>query len=371
MINQLGSIGFSNLTDYQNNIIKDITQTIEYYSLSDVRKALPIRYLKLQQSDNTDDETSVMQKLYNSTFYAYHLTPVLENQMITPTLQDDETKQGITSNSMGEMVITSISKPIPGDLFNYYIGNHQGLKNMQVEVFKVIDVQFLRTSASLNLYRIQYETALIEESKLKISKSFFWYNGFRRYYSIQYFINMKKIESKELITIINKYYKPEWSIVYDFSLTPEVNLKLNKTLLFIKYNEPSNSTDLPLILINGFDPSKIEDPSIVSNTTEFIGFEREDIWYINPNYIEDPTKEWSWYNDKIPNELAKAVWDLFESYKPFIFYKDLDRSQEEDINIELYHDVEINHFGTVLKEKDLKSILDMGNKYPGYKEEVK
>ena len=60
MINQLGSIGFSNLTDYQNNIIKDITQTIEYYSLSDVRKALPIRYLKLQQSDNTDDETSVM-----------------------------------------------------------------------------------------------------------------------------------------------------------------------------------------------------------------------------------------------------------------------------------------------------------------------
>ena len=369
MTNQLGKIGFSNLSDYQKTIITDITQTIEYYSISDVRKALPIRYLKLQQSDNTDDETSVMQKLYNSTFYAYHLTPVLENQMITPTLQDDETKQGITSNSQGEMVLMSISKPIPGDLFNYYIGNHQGLKDMQTEVFRVSDVQFLRTSAGLNLYRITYETALIEESKLYIPKSFFWYNDFRKYFSIKYISQMQMNSSKDLVKQLMKYYKPEWSIVYDYNLTKEVNLKINKVLLFIKHNEPSNSTSLPLILLNGFNPSKIQDPTIISQTEEFIGFQREDVWYPNPNYIPDPTVEWKWENDKLPNELAKIVWDIFENYKPFIFYKELDREQEEDTNIELYQDVEINHFGTYLKNVNLNSTLEMGRKYEGYKEE--
>ena len=366
MINDLGKIGFSNLSDYQNNMITNITQTIEYYSLSDVRKALPIRYLKMQQSDNTDDETSVMQKLFNSTFYAYHLTPVLENQMPTPVIQDDETKQGITSYTNGEIVMISISKPIPGDLFNYYIGNHQGLKDMQVEIFRITDVQFLRTSAGLNLYRLSYETAQIEESKLYIPKSFFWFNDFRRYYSIKYIKNMQEINSKKLITTLLKYYRPEWSIVYDFSLSQEVNLKINKVLLFLKHLEPSNSTSIPLILINGFDPSKISDPTIISSTEEYIGFSREDVWYPIPDYIEDPMKEWSWYNDKFPNELAKTVWDLFELYKPFIFYKELDRDQEEDTNIELYQDVEINHFANYLKNENLNSVIKSNKIFPGF-----
>ena len=369
MLNETGKINFSNLPDYQNTIITDITQTIEYYALGDMRKALPIRYLKLQQSDNTDDETSVMQKLYNSTFYAYHLTPVLENQMISPSLLDDETKQGITSFSQGEMTLMAISKPIPGDLFNFYLKNHQGLKDMQMEIFKVTDVQFLRTQANLNLYKIQYETAPIEESKLLIPKSFFWYNDFRRYYSTKYMGSMQIINSQSLIKILQKWYRPEWSIVYDFALTQEVNLKLNKVLLFIKYNEPSNSTGIPLILLNGFDPSKINEPYIISSSDEnYIGFQKEDVWYINPDYIPDPTKEWTWYDDKTPNELAKAVWDLMENYKPFIFYKELDRSQESDVNLSLYQDVEINHFAQTLKTKNNDSVNDMMTVYDNYKE---
>ena len=371
MINDLGKIGFSNLSDYQNNMITNITQTIEYYSLSDVRKALPIRYLKMQQSDNTDDETSVMQKLFNSTFYAYHLTPVLENQMPTPVIQDDETKQGITSYTNGEIVMISISKPIPGDLFNYYIGNHQGLKDMQVEMFRITDVQFLRTSAGLNLYRLSYETAQIEESKLYIPKSFFWYNDFRKFFSIKYITNMQSINKRHLVAEILKWYKPEWSIVYDFNLTKEVNLKLNQVLLFIKANEPSNSTNIPLILLNGFDPLKIKDPNVISSSNEpYIGFTREDVWYPNPNYIPDPTKIWEWTDDKIPNQLAKAIWDLLELYKPFIFYKDLDRDQEDDININLYHDVEINHFANKLKEINQASVNKLGESFIGYKENL-
>lgn len=367
MLTELGKISFSNLTEYQNTIINDITQTIEYYAISDMRKALPIRYLKLQQSDNTDDETSVMQKLYNSTFYAYHLTPVLENQMITPVLQDDETKQGITSFSQGEMVMLAISKPIPGDLFNFYLKNHQGLKDSETEIFKITDVQFMRTQANLNLYRIQYETAPIVESKLLIPKAFFWYNDFRRFYSIKFMGNMQNINSQILLKTINKYYRPEWSIVYDFALTQEVNLKLNKVLLFIKYKEPSNSTNIPLILLNGFDPSKITEPYIVSTTNEnFIGFQREDVWYPNPNYILDPTVAWDWTNDKIPNELAKAVWDLMENYKPFIFYKEFDRSQETDTNLSLYQDVEINNFADKLKTQNNDSVVNLETIYKGY-----
>ena len=367
MLTNLGKISFSNLSEYQNTIINDITQSIEYYAIGDMRKALPIRYLKLQQSDNTDDETSVMQKLYNSTFYAYHLTPVLENQMITPVLQDDETKQGITSFSQGEMVMLAISKPIPGDLFNFYIKNHQGLKDSEPEIFKITDVQFMRTQANLNLYRIQYETAPITESKLLIPKAFFWYNDFRRFYSIKFMGNMQNINSQILLKTINKYYRPEWSIVYDFALTQEVNLKLNKVLLFIKYKEPSNSTNIPLILLNGFDPSKIVEPYIISTTDEnYIGFQREDVWYPNPDFIFDPNVTWDWTNDKLPNELAKAVWDLMENYKPFIFYKELDRSQETDVNLSLYQDVEINHFADKLKTQNNNSVVDLENIYKGY-----
>lgn len=325
----------------------------------------------MQQSDNTDDETSVMQKIYNNTFYAYHLTPVLENQMISPTVQDDETKQGITSNSMGEMVIISISQPLPGDLFNFYLDNHYGLKDMETEVFKITDVQFLRTSANLNLYRVSYETAPIEESKLYIPKSFFWFNDFRRFYSTRFLPNMQIINSRDLLKIIKKYYRPEWSIVYDFNLSQEVNLKLNKVLSFIKFNEPSNSTGIPLILLNGFDPSKIEEPYIIptNSTKEYIGFNREDVWYINPNYIPNPNVTWSWELDRLPNELAKAVWDLMENYKPFIFYKELDRSQEEDVNLNLYHDVEINEFTKELKTLNNNSVNTLSKTFSKYQEE--
>ena len=369
MLNELGKISFHGLNDYQNVIIKDITQTIEYYAISDTRKALPIRYLKLQNSDNTDDETSVLQKAFNSTFYAYHLTPVLENQMINPTLQDDETKQGITSNSMGEMVMLAISQPLPNDLFNFYVEKHQGLKDMETEVFKITDVQFLRTSAGLNLYRCQYETAQIEESKLYIPKAFFWYNEFRRFYSISYISNMQQIASGNLLKIIKQYYRPEWSIIYDFALTQEVNLKLNKILLFIKYYEPSNSTLIPLVLLNGFRPDKIKEPFVPENSVideESIGFAREDVWYPNSNYVYDASVSWAWENDKLPNELAKAVWDLMNLYKPFIFYKEFDRSQETNVNTNIYHDVEIDHFNKILKSKNINSIDQLSTVFSGY-----
>lgn len=364
ILNNLGQVGFGNLTDYQAGIIKDITQTIEYYALGDTRKALPIRYLKQQSSDNTDDETSVRQKIYNTTFYAYHLTPVLENQMISPTVQDDETKQGITSSAMGEMVIMSISQPLPGDLFNWYIGNHQGLKNSEVEMFKITDVNFLRTSAELNLYRITFETALVEESKLFIEKSFFYYNEFRKFYSVKYVNFAKEITSKRHITLLKKFYRPEWSIVYDYALTPEVNLKLNKVLLFIKQNEPSNSSGIPLILLNGFNPLKIKEPYLPE--PDGINFVREDVWYTNPLYVEDPTKEWNWTNDKIPNELAITVWELMALYKPFIFYKDMDRSQEDDTNLNVYNDVDVNKFATKLKIEDNERLLKLGNVFAKY-----
>lgn len=363
-LNALGKIGFGNLTDYQTNIINDITQTIEYYALSDTRKALPIRYLKQQDSDNTDDETSLRQKIYNTTFYAYHLTPVLENQMISPTLQDDETKQGLTSSAMGEMVIMSISKPLPGDLFNWYIGNHQGFKELEVEMFRVLDVNFLRTSANLNLYRITFETALVEEHKLFIQKSFFFFNEFRRFYSIKYINFAKIITSRSHLNILNKYYKPEWSIVYDYSLTPETNLKLNKVLLFIKSNEPSNSTELPLILLNGFDPSTIKEP--YTNSIDGLNFNREDVWYPNPFYIPDPLKEWNWVNDKTPNELALCVWELMNLYKPFIFYNEMDRSSEEDQNLNIYHDVDVNSYSTKLKIKDQQKLNELSLVFKGY-----
>lgn len=363
-LNNLGQVGFGNLTDYQAGIIKDITQTIEYYALGDTRKALPIRYLKQQTSDNMDAETSIRQKIYNNTFYAYHLTPVLENQMISPTVQDDETKQGITSSAMGEMVIMAISQPLPGDLFNWYIGNHQGLKSSEVEMFKITDVNFLRTSADLNLYRITFETALVEESKLYIEKSFFYYNEFRKFYSVKYVNFAKEITSKKHIVSLKKYYRPEWSIVYDYALTPEVNLKLNKILLYIKYHEPSNSSEIPLILLNGFNPALIKEPYLPE--PDGINFVREDVWYPNLGYVEDPTIEWNWVNDKLPNELALIVWELMALYKPFIFYKDMDRSQEDDTNLNVYNDVDINKFATKLKIEDNEKLLKLGKTFSPY-----
>lgn len=350
MLNASGTLGFSNLNDYQKVIVEDVSDTVTYYALGDERKALSIRYLKQQESDNSDRETGVMHKQLNSTFYAYHFTPVLENQPSSPLLQFDDTKQGLNSTTSGEITILSLSRPTNGDLFNFYVTPHQDFAET-TEIFKITDITFLRTSAGLNLFRLSYETAQIKEELLYIKKSFFYYNDFKKFYPIKYITYLSELNKKAYMPIIKKYYRPEWCIVYDANLSIETNVKLNKVLLFLKNVDPTNSTQLPIILIRDFYPENLIDPAYPV-TNGGLDFVKEDVWYTNPNYIPDPNVEWNWLNDKTPNELALEVWRVWQLYRPFYYNLEAGTEVSNDTNPDLFFHLGLDRANIKLKLQD-------------------
>lgn len=359
-LNAVGQISFANLADYQHNMLQGLVDSVNYYSLGDARRCLPIRYLKQQESGNDDIETGMKHKQFNSTYYEYHLVPVLENEMLNPMTNFDETKQGMNSNSTGELVILSIDKPLVNDLFDFYIDSHNGMES-QKEMFRIIEVNFLRTSAGLNIYRLTYETSTVIPTQIYVEESYFWFNDFRRFYPTKYIEFMKKIITKEYLLILRKYYYPEWSIVYDENLSKEVNVKINKLLLYIKYKDYTNSSELPLILINGFDPSLITDPLMEDDDTDTLNFNKNDVWYPDINYIQpDPTQpnyEYKWTNGKIPNELAYCVWQLIHYYKPFI--SDVTELDKNNTSENLFNTTNINNSIIALKESDNQSIQSL------------
>lgn len=361
-LNAVGQISFANLADYQHNMLQGLVDSVNYYSLGDSRRCLPIRYLKQQESNNDDTETGLKHKQFNSTYFEYHLVPVLENEMLNPMITMDETKQGMNSTSTGELVILTIDKPLVNDLFDFYIDSHNGMGE-QKEMFRIIEVNFLRTSANLNIYRLTYETSNVIPSQIFIEESFFWFNDFRRFYPTKYVEFMKKIIQKDYLLILRKYYKPEWSILYDETLSKEVNVKINKLILYIKYKDYTNSAELPLILINGFDPSLITDPLMEDDDTDTINFTKEDVWYPDLTYVhKDPTQpgyEYKWTNGKLPNELAFCAWQLIHYYKPFI--SDMSELDKNNLNGNLFNQTNINDSAKSLKSDDNKNMLTLSD----------
>ena len=96
--------------------------------------------------------------------------------MLSPQVMYDDTKQGLNYTATGDIVIMSVDAPLPGDLFNFYVDAHKVIQ--QKELFKIMEVNFIRTALGLNLYRITFETATIEIGSVYIEKSFFYNNEF-------------------------------------------------------------------------------------------------------------------------------------------------------------------------------------------------
>jgi hypothetical protein len=222
------------------------------------------------------------------------------------------------------------------------------------ELFKILDVNFLRTALGLNLYRITYETANLKIDAPYIEKTFFYNNEFRKVYSGEYLLHYRDLIKRDYINVIKKYYKESWSIVYDTNLTAEQNAKLNKVLLWVKSQSLTNSTNLPLIVLTGYDPSKIVNPFYTGE--DGLSFSKEDVWFTDPEYIEPHLRpdfdinnppEWKWLNGKIPNELALTIYKLLYLYYPFIFdlgkqESKLDYLEKTNLLNEFYRRKELN-----------------------------
>ena len=323
MLDASGKLNINTLNDYQLSLVSGYINKLEYYSLGNL-KTLPIRYLRAKPSNNQDTETGLKHHHLNSVFWEYHFLPTVESQMLSPQVMYDDTKQGLNYTATGDIVIMSVDAPLPGDLFNFYVDAHKVIQ--QKELFKIMEVNFIRTALGLNLYRITFETATIEIGSVYIEKSFFYNNEFRQVYSSEYLLSYRELIKRDYVEIIKKYYKESWSIVYDYNLSTEQNAKLNKVLLWIKSKSLTNSTNLPLIVITGYDPSKIVNPFYTG--PDGLSFSKEDVWFADPEYIEphlkddyDPNNppEWKWLNGKKENELALAIYKLIYLYMPFIF----------------------------------------------------
>lgn len=334
MLDSTGKININTVRDYQTSIIKGVTKKLEYYSLSNL-KTLPIRYLKQQESNNYDSETNIKHEHKNSKFVEYHFLPVVDSQMISPTVMYDDTKQGMNFTSIGELIIMTVDKPLPGDYFNYYIDAHKVIQ--EKELFKITDATFIRTAMGLNLYRINFETANISIDYPYIEKSYFWNQEFRQIYSMDKILYYKILSDRKYLPIINKYYRKEWSIVYDKTLTKEENASLNMTLSWIKNKSLTNNTGLPLIVINNFNPSKVKLPTLdikETNDGMIYPLKREIVWKEIPNYVNinltDPNYSWSWLDGKVPNELAFEIWRLYWIYLVFLNENDPNDAKFKD-----------------------------------------
>ena len=351
MLDSSGKLNINTLNDYQNDILSGYIKKVEYYSLGNL-KTLPIRYLREKPSNNQDHETGLKHSQINSVYWEYHFLPTVESQMLSPQVMYDDMKQGLNYTATGDLVIMSVDSPKPGDLFNFYVDAHKVIP--EKELFKILDVNFLRTALGLNLYRITYETANLKIDAPYIEKTFFYNNEFRKVYSGEYLLHYRDLIKRDYIDVIKKYYKESWSIVYDTNLTTEQNAKLNKVLLWVKSQSLTNSTNLPLIVLTGYDPSKIVNPFYTGE--DGLSFSKEDVWFTDPEYIEPHLRpdfdinnppEWKWLNGKIPNELALTIYKLLYLYYPFIFdlgkqESKLDYLEKTNLLNEFYRRKELN-----------------------------
>lgn len=332
ILDSTGKLNINKLNDYQQSLIKATIQKLEYYSLSNL-KTLPIRYLRAKPSHNEDTETGLKHEHHNSVFWEYHFLPTVETQMFSPQVMYDDMKQGMNYTATGDLIIMTVDKPLPGDYFNFYVDAHKLLQ--EKELFKIQDVTFIRTALGLNMYRITYETAQnIGVDSIYVEKSFFYNPEFRQVYSSEYILSYQELVSRKYLETINKYYKQSWSIIYDENLSQEHNLKLNKVLIWLKSKSLTNSTGLPLILINGFKPETIAGPFYTGQ--DGLNFNREDVWlenpdyehpHLQPDYDQENPPEWSWLDSRLPNELALTIFELCYWYSPFIF--DLGKQDEK------------------------------------------
>ena len=372
-----GRININTVRDYQNNLIKGQIKKTEYYALSNL-KTLPIRYLKQQDSNNKDLETGMKHQHKNSKFIEYHFVPVIESQMISPSVMFDDTKQGMNYTAQGELVLMTIDKPLPGDYFNFYVDSHKAMTSK--ELFKITDVTFVKTALDLNLFRISYETANVEFDYSYIEQTFFWNSEFRQIYSGTKLLYYKILSERKYLPILNKYYRPNWSYFYDESHTPEENIALNQTLIWIKSRSITNSTQLPLIIINGYDPTKVELPTLGPDSSGGSRYPltKEIVWKEIPGYIPpdpndpniDPDYNWSWLDGKQPSEFAYEVWMLLHNYLQFIIPHDKSDAKYNQAIMEHINLTEEYNSRREYNQKQYQLLLEKNKGYEGETDET-
>jgi hypothetical protein len=148
---------------------------------------LMIKYysIKVNESYNFDQETSIQTSFRNFKFNVYNFSPIVEMEPAVQQLLFDSTLQGTSYNTNISFTMVGIQNPLPGDLFHFY-DLTQKKRIDRTEIFRVTNVNYVRSfninnsTNSIKIYKIEAEQAPLKYSSLEtideknILDTYFW-----------------------------------------------------------------------------------------------------------------------------------------------------------------------------------------------------
>ena len=220
--------------------------------------AIKLFHIKVNESYNFDQETSIQTSFRNFKFDLYEFVPVLEGQPPMSQPAFDPNAQGTSYNTTYSFTVVMIKNLLPGDMFTFYDLNNDGNPDT-AEVFKIRNINYIRSiNDKYYIYQIDAEYAPINKTTLEeiennnILKRYFYDSNLNKFidneiYDYNLYIsdnqnsivnNLNNIYNKvtanyqycklnSLIYIINKKYS-----IFKINTGPFMDIELGKILAF-------------------------------------------------------------------------------------------------------------------------------------------
>ena len=180
-----------NNTNYNSYMYEVYDEYLDRYYINALMysysSGLMIKYysIKVNESYNFDQETSIQTSFRNFKFNVYNFSPIVEMEPAVQQLLFDSTLQGTSYNTNISFTMVGIQNPLPGDLFHFY-DLTQKKRIDRTEIFRVTNVNYVRSfninnsTNSIKIYKIEAEQAPLKYSSLEtideknILDTYFW-----------------------------------------------------------------------------------------------------------------------------------------------------------------------------------------------------
>lgn len=229
---------------YMYDVYKEYINKVQHYALNGNMQSLSIRYYKnniLYSKGYVDQIDYYGPSDYKRSFDIFDFSPVLEMQPLNYTSDDLDENQGVIRRTNGVLTLMGVPNPLPGDIFHFY------QNETNIEYFKVLRVNYIKSVNSVNIYQIEFETYNVKSEtvdRFDIINHYYYIKEFFKFFDSQIYETYSfLIENRnKILNDISTYYdvvkceynetikSSDGSLLY---LSPEVKSKLNSVLLYL------------------------------------------------------------------------------------------------------------------------------------------
>lgn len=310
---------------YMYDVYKEYITKVQHYALNGNIQSLSIRYYKnniLYSKGYVDQIDYYGPSDYKRSFDIFDFAPVLEMQPLNYTSDDLDENQGVIRRTNGVLTLMGVPNPLPGDVFHFY------QNETNIEYFKVLRVNYIKSVNSIKIYQIEFETYNVKSETVNmydIINHYYYIKEFFKFFDSQIYESYSfLIENRnQILGEINKYYdvvKCEYrETIYSnglkLDLSPEVINKTNSVLLYLNKLIRLNIK----VILN----HKIIYHGVNSNVCESLT--EDDMMVLDPS-IDVNTSLYSGtpyvpYSNYQKSNLVYLVKTLQDKYMEFIMYE--------------------------------------------------